>query len=252
MDNYPLVWMGCLHRNLLTELQKEMTALFSRIGIHFDTLEGEECCGFPLILAGYSDEAIKLAKKNVRKIGNKKKKNSLIVTPCPACYRALNEFYPRMLRKKLSFKILHTSEYYCKLIENGVLKTSMLKPLKLKVMYHDPCELGRHSNIFDEPRKVLKSIPDLTIHETRFSRNLSTCCGGGGLVSAYFPTLSVMAASRKIWEEDNAPNDLQAIVTECPQCISNLQQAWNKEKSSVIKVYSLAKILNLSLGVQND
>jgi heterodisulfide reductase subunit D len=249
MDEYPLIWMGCVHRNILTELQKEITNLLTRLRVNFETLEKEECCGFPLILSGHKDKAKEFAESNVHKIGDKKR----VVTTCPACYRAFNEFYPNLLGKKLPFRVSHITQYYCELIDNGVLKPSILKPLKMKVMYHDPCELGRHSKIFEEPRRVLKLIPGLALYEPRFTRELSTCCGGGGLVSAYFPTLSVMVASRKILEEDRVPNDVQAIVTECPQCVNNLQRAWNKDGTPLgIKVYNLAKILNMSLGDQSD
>jgi len=236
--------MGCVHRNILSELQKEITILLSRLGTSFETLEEEECCGFPLILSGHKDEAARFAERNVREIGDRER----VVTTCPACYRAFNEFYPSLLGEKLPFRVSHITQHYCELIDLGVLKASMLKPLRMKVMYHDPCELGRHSNIFEEPRRVLKLIPGLTLYEPRFTRRLSACCGGGGLVSAYFPTLSVMVASRKILEEDRIPNDLQAIITECPQCVNNLQRAWNKGTPLGIKVYNLAKVLNMSLG----
>ena len=120
-------------------------------------------------------------------------------------------------------------------------------------MYHDPCELGRHSKIFEEPRRVLKLIPNLTLYEPRFTRELSTCCGGGGLVSANFPTLSVSVANRKILDEDQIPKDVEAIITECPQCVNNLQRAWHPDGTPIgIKVYNLAKILNMSLGEKSD
>src|SRR3989337_1861530 len=143
MSERPLIWMGCVHRNVQTELQKEITKLLSRLGTSFETFEEEECCGFPLILAGYTDEAAKFAKRNKDKIGDRKR----VITPCPACYRAFNEFYPKLLGEKLPFRVSHMTQYYCELLDNGVLKSSMLKPVKLNAMYHDPCELGRHSNI---------------------------------------------------------------------------------------------------------
>lgn len=249
MNECPLLWIGCAYRNVLPELQKEITSLLTRLGTPFATLDDEECCGLPLILSGNKDEAKSFAERSIRRIGDRKR----VLTACPACYRAFNEFYPIILQKKLPFKVSHIAQYYCELIDRGLLKTSMLKPLNMKVMYHDPCELGRHSKIFDEPRRVLKLIPNLTLYEPRFTRELSTCCGGGGLLSAYSPTLSVRIASRKILDEDRVPNDVQAIVTECPQCVNNLQRAWNKDGTPLgFKVYNLAKILNMSLGGQSD
>jgi heterodisulfide reductase subunit D len=188
---------------------------------------------------------MKFAERSLDKIGDKER----VVATCPACYRAFNEFYPTLLGSKLPFRVMHITQYYCELIDSGVLKPSILKPLKMRVMYHDSCELGRHSKIFEEPRRLFKLIPGLTLYEPRFARESSICCGGGGLVSAYFPTLSVMVASRKILEEDRIPNDVDAIIAECPQCVNNLQRAWNKDGTPLgIKVYNLAKILNMSLG----
>jgi Fe-S oxidoreductase len=235
--------MGCTYRNKLTALGGEITKLLKKLDVSFSLLE-EECCGYPLALIGYSDEAAKLAKRNIERL----EKKSLIVTPCPACYRAFKEFCPELAKSKRSLNVMHITQFYSGLIDRKILNPSDLRPVRIKVMYHDPCELGRHSNIYEEPRRVLNLIPDLDIYDPRYSRNLSACCGGGGLVSAYFPTLATMAAARKILEEDQAPADLQAIVTECPQCISNLQQAWIEGDNPDIKLYNLAKLLNMALG----
>jgi Fe-S oxidoreductase len=170
-----------------------------------------------------------------------------VVTPCPACYRAFKEFYPILLGRKLRFKVQHITQFYCDLIDKGVLRPAILKPLRMKVMYHNPCEMGRHSGIYEEPKRILKLFTGLDLHHPRFNHNLSACCGGGGLVSSYFPTLASMAAARKLVEEDRVPLDLEAIVTECPQCISNLQQAWVENESMSVKLYNFSKLLNMAL-----
>lgn len=244
MSEKPLIWMGCVYQNYVTELLREITNLLTRHDVKFNTIRKEECCGYPLILSGYIREAKEFANRNVEMIGYERR----VVTPCPACYRAFNTFYPRLIGRKLPFKVSHITQYYNELFKKGVLKASELKPLKIKAMYHDPCELGRHSKVFEEPRTILNLIPGLVLYEPRFTRELSSCCGGGGLVSAYFPTLSVMVANRKILEEDRVPSDLEAIITECPQCINNLKQAWNEEKKLGLKIYNIAKILNMSIG----
>jgi len=239
-----LIWMGCTYRNKLTTLREEITQLLTRLEVDFSLLEEEECCGYPLELIGYTDEAAKLAKRNIERLGE----DNLIVTPCPACYRAFKELYPKLIKSKPLLKVKHITQFYSDLIDKKILNPSDLRSLRIKVMYHDPCELGRHSNIYEEPRRVLNIIPGLEVYDPRFTHNLSACCGGGGLVSAYFPTLSTMAAARKLLEEDRVPTDLKAIVTECPQCISNLRQAWIEDEKIDIKLYNFAKLLNMSLG----
>ncbi len=102
MDERPLLWIGCAYRNVLPDLHKEITRLLNRLGVQFETLDKEECCGFPLILSGNNDEAKRFAERNIRQIGDKKR----VVTACPACYRAFNEFYPNLLKSKLPFRSL--------------------------------------------------------------------------------------------------------------------------------------------------
>jgi Fe-S oxidoreductase len=244
MEEEILLWMGCVYRNRLKELREEIEGLLKRLKIRFKTLENEECCGYPLFLMGYEDEAAKFAEKNSRILGDEK----LVVTPCPGCFRSFNAFYPDLLKRKTGFKVQHITQFYSDLIDKGIFESEKLREVKKKVMYHDPCELGRHSKIFEEPRRVLRMIPGLSLYEQRLTQNLSACCGGGGLVSAYFPTLSSMAAARKLFEEDQIPKDLEAVVTECPQCIINLRQAWLEEETKSIEVYNFAKLLNIALG----
>jgi Fe-S oxidoreductase len=239
-----VLWLGCVYRNKFTDLREEIIKLLTRLNINFRTLDKEDCCGYPLILVGYTDEATKFAENCVKKL----KDTNSVITSCPACYRSFKDFYPNLLKRRLPFDVKHSTQYYWSLIDKGVLKSSKLKPIKMKVMYHEPCELGRHSNIYDEPRNILNVIPGLEVYYPRFNYNLSACCGGGGLVSAYFPTLSSLAAARKLLEEDRIPKDLQGIVTECPQCISNLQQAWIEDQTMNIEFFNFAKLLNRALG----
>jgi len=236
--------MGCTYRNRLKDLKGETMALLTRLRVNFRLLEKEDCCGLPLIFAGYLDEAAERARKNLDKIGEVEQ----VITPCPACYRTFNHFYPNLLRLDAPFRVVHLTQFLSSLLDKGALKSSGLRPLKVKVMYHDPCELGRHSKIYEEPRQILKAIPGLSFYEPRFTREKAACCGGGGLLYAYFPTLSSLVAARKLMDEDRAPRDLEAVVTACPQCIINLQQAGMVAEAPNVKVYDIAQILNMVLG----
>jgi len=235
--------MGCAYRNRLRDMAGEIMALLPRLRVNFRLLEKEDCCGLPLIFAGYLDEASEQARKNLDKIGEVEQ----VVTPCPACYRAFNHFYPSLLHLDIPFRVVHLTQFLSSLLDKGVLRSSGLKPLKVKVMYHDPCELGRHSKIYEEPRRILKAIPGLNLYEPRFTRERAACCGGGGLLYAYFPTLSSLVAARKLLDEDRVPRDLEAVVTACPQCIINLRQAWFEGEAPSVKIWDIAQVLNMAL-----
>ena len=172
----------------------------------------------------------------------------MIVTPCPACYRMFTQIFPEELGKKLKPNVLHTSQFFLKLIKEGRLVPK--NKVGMKIMYHDPCELGRHSGIYDEPRELISSIPGLEIFRPRFEREKSVCCGGGGLLPAFFASLSAKIAARKIEEEDRVPEDLDAIVAGCPQCISNIRMGLpylkNKDLRN-LKVINLAQLIEMSI-----
>jgi Fe-S oxidoreductase len=129
------------------------------------------------------------------------------------------------------------------LIRKGELKIK--KEFNRKVVYHDPCYLGRQGDgIYDEPRNILKSIQGLEILEFEQNRDKSTCCGGGGLLRAFLPKLSVEVAKEKI--ELQTPQNVDGIVSCCPFCDINLKEGADEIKTK-IKVYDLVNILEEAL-----
>ena len=238
-----LVWMGCAYRNRLSNLKEELMVLLKRLNVNFRLLEMEDCCGIPLLFAGYVEEATEQARKNLDKMSEVEQ----VITPCPACYRAFNHYYPNMLFLQVPFRVIHLTQFLSSLIDKGVLRSSEMRPLKMRVMYHDPCELARHSKIYDEPRRILKLIPGLSLYEQRFTREKASCCGGGGLLYTYFPTLSVLATVHKLVNEDRTPRDLEAVITACPQCIINLQKVGIESEAPNFKILDIAQILNIAL-----
>ncbi|MFB0543650.1 MAG: (Fe-S)-binding protein [Candidatus Bathyarchaeia archaeon] len=241
-----LFWRGCTYRNQLPEELRSIEEVLHKLKIPFKTLE-EECCGYPLFLSGYLKGIEELATEVSKAMGSFK----LIVTACPACLKAFEEFYRERLHIELP-RVLHLTQFLVEKEEEGVLTKDRLKPVNMKVMYHDPCELGRDRNVYEEPRRLLGLVPGLRLFEQRFTREASACCGGGGLLPAFSPTLASMAAARKLTQEDRVPEDLDAVVTTCPQCILNMRRGlemWVEEESlEGLKVLGLAQILDKALG----
>ena len=134
----------------------------------------------------------------------------------------------------------HFSQYLAELIKEGRLKFT--KELNKKVTYHDPCYLGRHNSIYDEPRQVLESIPGLELVEMRDFRENSLCCGGGG---------------GRIWMETKKGERLSDLRVEealevgantlaiaCPYCMSNFEDSvLTMDKGDVIEIKDIAELV---------
>ena len=114
-----------------------------------------------------------IANNNIAAL-NKAGIKKMIVTS-PHCYTTYKNEYPELGSK---IDVIHAAQIFAQLIVDKKIKPS--KPLQKKVVYHDPCTLGRQNNIYDEPRAVLKSIPKLELVEIEnFNRKDSVCCGAG-------------------------------------------------------------------------
>jgi len=241
-----LLWLGCVYRKNLVAERESILSVFRAAGVDFETLDDEGCCYLPIFLAGKTD----MAKERADELESVLSGYRMIVTPCPACYRMFNQIYPEELGKNLRPEVLHTSQFFLRLMKEG--KLAPRKEVNMKIMYHDPCELGRHSGVYDEPRELISLIPGLDLFKQRYEREKAICCGGGGLLSAFFPSLAAKVATRKLEEEDRVPDDLEAIVTGCPQCISNIRAGIrylkNKQLRMNLKVINMAQLIEMSLG----
>jgi Fe-S oxidoreductase len=140
-----------------------------------------------------------------------------IVTTCPGCYLAWKEEYKKF-DKDLPFEILHSTELIADLIKEGKLKIT--KEYNKKVIFQDPCDLGRHSGVFEAPREILKSIPGLELIELERERFDAYCCGGGGLCKASYPKVAkTISTNVATTYQDNGAEE---IITSCPACFDNL------------------------------
>lgn len=235
------VFFGCTLL-LQQDLKKSLEDFLKKAGVKYLPIGMDECCGIPLILSGYTEEA----KSHARKIRNrmKKRKITTLVTHCPHCYTAFKHEYPEKLHVSVPFKVLHFSQFAWNLIKKGKIKPK--KRMDLKVVYHDPCYIGRQGDeIYEESRNILKSIPGVKLAEFESNRDKATCCGGGGLLRAVLPRLSVEVAKEKI-ELQALPLNIDAVVSCCPFCDTNLKEGAEELKDSV-KVYDLVNILEESL-----
>ena len=183
-----------------------MSTIFDAAGeeVWWADREGGVCCGRPLKLAGETDSAHKMMKYNAdlfRRHGI-----TTLVTSCPICLKVFREDYDLP-----GVEVLHHSEYILRLIRAGRLTP---EHGTTRFTYHDPCELGRGSGIYDEPRAVIEAVGELL--EPASTRENALCCGSSVANTAISDGQQVQIA-RAVAGELEATG-AEVIVTACPLC----------------------------------
>ncbi len=167
----------------------------------------------------------------VRQVGAKE-----AVFTCPSCYHTWKHLYDSEL------KLYHSSQMLDQMIMDGRIA---LKEINATVTYHDPCDLGRNSGIYEEPRRVLKAIPGLKLVELPHNRELTMCCGGGGNLEMVDPDLSGRVAQMKIDEIKQTGADM--IVSSCQQCLRTIFSRARREKIDLV-VKDLTELVAEAMG----
>ncbi|MCX7856421.1 MAG: (Fe-S)-binding protein [Deltaproteobacteria bacterium] len=201
----------------LRNVARATVQLLQKAQVNFGILgEAESCCGESIRKTGNEEVFKKLAKENLKKFidfGVRK-----IVVSSPHCYYTFKNEYPNF---GANFEVVHISEYLKELIESKRLKLS--RDYVANIAYHDPCYLGRHSNIFEKPREVLRSINGVNMLELPENRLASLCCGmGGGRVWAETEKHERFSNIRV---EDAVKLGAMELVTSCPYCITALEDS---------------------------
>jgi Fe-S oxidoreductase len=245
-DEYPyggnanLYWPGCTTAYRLPGVVKANARVFGEADLDFGLLGNEErCCGLVLYLNGQWDEARENAHRLCGELVEAGVKR--LVTNCAGCYYTFTRVYS-ILGVQSPFSVLHTSQMIEELINADRLN---LKRLNRKFVWHDPCDLGRHSKVFEPPRNALRAIPGLELKEPPLNREHAICCGAGGGLWTYDSDLTERMGRSKL-EGDLFPLDVDGVVTGCPACILSLKNsamALKEEK----EVFDLAEVVVTSL-----
>lgn len=193
-------------------------------GLDFTTLGGEEwCCGYPLIIAGMGDAVLELVRHNVEAV--RKRGAKVLVAGCPSCYHTWLHEYPKIIGEPLGIEVLHMSQLLEGLLSEGRLK---LGEYPRSLTYHDPCDLGRNSGIYEAPRNVMRGIPGVSLIEMEESGRYALCCGGGGDVAMFNQELVEGVARRRLQQAQ--ATGAQVLVSACQQCKRTLMTAARQEK----------------------
>jgi len=239
-----LCWLGCTVATRTPKTAEAFINILNRSNTEFTTLGNKEgCCGYVLISSGLWKEAKKVANDTIERI--EKTKAQTLITPCSGCYYTFKRLYPEILNINVPCEILHTSQFLEKKIKTEEIN---LKPLDLNVTYHDPCSLGRHSNVYEPPRNVLKAIPGLNLIEMSLNRKCARCCGGGGGLWSFNNNVSLESTQTRL-KEDLIPTNVNIITTACPQCQLNFRFAsrMNPLADKSLKIYDLTELFDLAM-----
>jgi Fe-S oxidoreductase/nitrate reductase gamma subunit len=237
-----LFWVGCCGsydaRN--QKVATSMVKILQASGIRFGILGNEEgCCGDPARRIGNEYLFQMTAEANIeimKRYGVKK-----ILTLCPHCFHILKNEYPQLGGE---FQVIHHTQFLTELLTGGRLK--LTKPINKVITYHDSCYLGRANQIFDAPRKILKSIPGLKLIEMERHHNRSFCCGAGG---------GRMWMEEHIGTRINQMRTDQAIQTKatlvgtaCPYCLTMLFDGIKeKGKAETMAAFDLSELVEQSM-----
>jgi Fe-S oxidoreductase len=183
-------------------------SILSNLGYKVSMAPDEWCCGSPLFRTGFRDLGIEQARHNAAAL-NKSEGNQIVVT-CPGCFRALTKDYPQV-RAELKKPVLHISQLLEKHLDN-------LKPAEFggPITYHDPCHLGRHSGIYDPPRRVIERVSGKKVVEMARSRENAMCCGNGAGMRTLFTDQAHIIGDARLSQAREVGAKL--LVTSCPFC----------------------------------
>jgi Fe-S oxidoreductase len=236
-----LYYVGCTpsYDPRVQKVSGAIVDLMNRAQLDFGILGNDEpCCGSEVRRLGEAGLFEMMVEENTelyKETGAEK-----MFTTSPHCFNAYKKDYPQD-----GLQVQHYTQVLAGLIDRGELSFS--GSFDKKITYHDPCYLGKHNGVFDEPRQVLKSIPGVELVEMDRSREKSLCCeGGGGRMWLEGTNPGTRLAQQRIQEA--LDTGAEVLATACPFCLLTLEEAvkhLNAEER--LRVMDIAEIAAIAL-----
>ena len=238
---------GCTVSSMVSrnypEIAQSFVALLKKSEVKFGVVRDGWCCGYQQMVTGQTEVFKTLARNNLKAM--KKMGIQKLVLTCSGCYSMFKQVYPEILGDDWDIEVVHGVELLAELINEGKLNLEV--PIKQVITWHDPCDLGRKSGIYDPPRQIINSIPGLELREMPRNRENAACCGGGGGLKTSNPDISLNIALDRLREaEQTGANEL---ITMCPLCEWNFDDVI-KKSSSRLKVNDLTILVAKSAGIE--
>ena len=231
-----LYFAGCM-THLTPRIIKSVEKVFKAAGVDYEFADrdGGICCGRPLLLAGRTEAAAAVIEANKKMI--EESGCGTLVLSCPICYKIFKEEYHLE-----GVKVVHYTQFINELIASGKLKVEKHDE---KIVYHDPCELGRGCGVYLEPRAALGQVGTIVKASKEYDESL--CCGGS------LGSLTLDARDRaKISEAaviSLVANKPDKIVTACPLCLKTFSESVANSSYPVdpVRVVDFAEAISESL-----
>jgi len=240
-----LYFVGCTssYDPLGQKIAKYLSKILKNANINFGILENECCDGHEarrmakMLLGEY------LAETNTNMF--REAGISYIITGDPHSYYTFIKEYPT---DSNGLKVQHYTQFLNDILDQGKLEFST--KVNKKVTYHDPCYLGRHSGVFEEPRRLIERIPGITFKEIENNKKLSDCCGmGGGRMWMEPPeklTSSQKIAERRV--QQALDTGAEILLTACPFCNITLSDAVKSlGKTDSIEVMDITALVSMAI-----
>ncbi len=228
-----LYFPGCQTNRKARAIRQATTDLLAKLKVNFAVLEEDACCGYPLYDIGQMDAMRANAAHTIAAI--EAYQPDVVLTTCIGCYRALKVVYPEKLNLSLRPQVQHVHDFF------PALLPGRMRTISRKITFHDPCIMGRHMGLYDEPRAMISLAPGVELAEMYSHREHALCCGGGGGVLGAFDEIAAQVAVERLRQA--ASTGAEQVVTSCPTCVVNLKRAVRRAGVNLV-VSDVVELLN--------
>jgi Fe-S oxidoreductase len=232
---------GCAVTYFQPDIGQAARVVLDSLGYEVVIPSGLACCGRPYLSLGDRSAAEDLARKNAGILSSLDAE--VIVTACASCGLTFKKDYPALLAPSGGehVRVLDIHEFL-----DGKLDGVVLRPVRERVTWHDPCHLGRGQGLAKTARGVLRAVPGIELAEMQ---EPDRCCGFGGVMRMSHPSLSGAIGGRKA--RDIMTTGAQRVVTGCPGCRMQIADSLRRAGSSASVVHTV-QVLAESLGCESS
>jgi Fe-S oxidoreductase len=235
-----LYWVGCAGSfdDRAKAISRAVVALLRRAGVSFAILGPRELCtGDPARRMGHEYLFQTMAERNVETMNGAGV--TTVIANCPHCFNTLRNEYPDLGGR---YEVVHHSTFLARLVAEGRLRPT--EEVRALVAYHDPCYLGRHNGVYDEPRRVLDAIPGLDRVELPRHRERGFCCGAGGARMWMEEPIGRRVNRERM--DEAASTGAGVVGVACPYCLVMLDDG-AKDRGDAVEVADVAQLLERAL-----